>query len=315
MDYYAVLGVARDAEDIVITAAYKAMVKKYHPDVYTGSKAQANKKIREINEAYDTLSDPEKRAAYDKSIDSEGESVGDYETFEDEDDTSAILAEDWAIVAEYFPDAEESRKRLGKLSQSSALYFQIIILESKAGENQQEIADLVKAIFLERYFGTNSRLHKFVEQLLLKGHRSIAREINKAIKVLGTNASANIIGNIKKKYGFELYGKKSDGSYKWADPFERFLYSYEFPGEYEYFIETSYIPAKKQLNVTVTCVETAGTVINDEKREYDVVYFEVDTKNSIITIEPNNENYRQVSKYKDEEEALVLIRECLDEHA
>jgi hypothetical protein len=112
---------------------------------------------------------------------------------------------------------------LGKLSQSSALYFQIIILESKAGENQQEIADLVKAIFLERYFGTNSRLHKFVEQLLLKGHRSIAREINKAIKVLGTNASANIIDNIKEKYGFELYGKKSDGSYKWADPFERFL--------------------------------------------------------------------------------------------
>ena len=93
MDYYAVLGVARDAEDIVITAAYKAMVKKYHPDVYTGSKAQANKKIREINEAYDTLSDPKKRAAYDKSIDSEGESVGDYETFEDEDDTSAILAQ------------------------------------------------------------------------------------------------------------------------------------------------------------------------------------------------------------------------------
>ena len=53
MDYYAVLGIARDAEDVVITAAYKAMVKKYHPDVYTGSKAEANKKIREINEAYE----------------------------------------------------------------------------------------------------------------------------------------------------------------------------------------------------------------------------------------------------------------------
>ena len=36
MDYYAVLGIARDAEDVVITAAYKAMVKKYHPDVYSG---------------------------------------------------------------------------------------------------------------------------------------------------------------------------------------------------------------------------------------------------------------------------------------
>ena len=36
MDFYAVLGVARDAEDVVITAAYKPMFKKYHPDVYSG---------------------------------------------------------------------------------------------------------------------------------------------------------------------------------------------------------------------------------------------------------------------------------------
>ena len=36
MDYYAVLGIARDAEDVVITAAYKAMVRKYHPDVHSG---------------------------------------------------------------------------------------------------------------------------------------------------------------------------------------------------------------------------------------------------------------------------------------
>ena len=204
---------------------------------------------------------------------------------------------------------------MGKLSQSSALYFQILVLELKAGEKQQEIADLVKTIFLERYFGANSQLHKFVEQLLLKGHRAIAREINKAIKVLGTDASKNIIDNIKEKYAFELYGKKSDGNYKWAEKFERFLYSYELPGEYEYFIETSYIPAKKQINVNVTCVEAAGTVINDERREFDVVYFEIDTKNSIITVEPNDEKYRQVSKYEDEVEAFALIRECLDKHA
>ena len=315
MDYYAVLGIARDAEDVVIAAAYKAMVKKYHPDVYKGSKAEANKKIREINEAYDTLSDPKKRAAYDKSTDSESEGIGDYETFEDGDDTSTILAEDWAIVVEYLPDAEESRKRLGKLSQSSALYFQILILELKAGEKQQEIADLVRAIFLERYFGTNPQLHKFVEQLLLKGHRVIAREINKAIKVLGSDASKSIIDNIKEKYSFELYGKTTDGNYKWADPYERFLYSYELPGEYEYFIETSYVPAKKQINVNVTCVEPSNTVINHDRKEFDVVYFEIDTKNSIITVEPENDNYRQETNYKDFEEAVAIIRKCLDKFA
>jgi curved DNA-binding protein CbpA len=67
MDYYAILGIARDAEDIVVGAAYRAMVKKYHPDVFRGPKARANAKIREINEAYETLSDPKKRSEYDKA--------------------------------------------------------------------------------------------------------------------------------------------------------------------------------------------------------------------------------------------------------
>ena len=47
MDYYAVLGIARDAEDIVITAAYKAMVKKYHPDAvsYTHLTLPTNREV------------------------------------------------------------------------------------------------------------------------------------------------------------------------------------------------------------------------------------------------------------------------------
>jgi curved DNA-binding protein len=66
-DYYAALGVARDATDDDIRKAYRKLARKYHPDV--SKEADADVRMREINEARDVLSDPEKRAAYDQLAD------------------------------------------------------------------------------------------------------------------------------------------------------------------------------------------------------------------------------------------------------
>lgn len=68
MTHYEVLGVRKTASADEIKNAYKKLVKKYHPDVYVGDKAFAEKKIKEINEAYDVLSDPEQKQEYDESI-------------------------------------------------------------------------------------------------------------------------------------------------------------------------------------------------------------------------------------------------------
>jgi DnaJ-class molecular chaperone len=64
-DYYETLGVARDATPEAIKKAYRAMARKHHPDVNPGDKT-AEKKFKQIQQAYDILSDPEKRALYDR---------------------------------------------------------------------------------------------------------------------------------------------------------------------------------------------------------------------------------------------------------
>ena len=64
-DYYEVLGVSKDAEDAAIKKAYRALAKKYHPDMNPGD-AEAEKKFKEASEAYAVLSDAEKRRQYDQ---------------------------------------------------------------------------------------------------------------------------------------------------------------------------------------------------------------------------------------------------------
>jgi len=63
-DYYAILGVDRSADDKTIKSAYRRLARKYHPDVAKGKDA-GGEKFKEISEAYEVLSDPEKRRRYD----------------------------------------------------------------------------------------------------------------------------------------------------------------------------------------------------------------------------------------------------------
>src|SRR3954470_3993667 len=62
-DYYKTLGVARGASDDEIKKAYRKLARKYHPDV--SKESNAKERFQEVSEAYETLKDKEKRAAYD----------------------------------------------------------------------------------------------------------------------------------------------------------------------------------------------------------------------------------------------------------
>lgn len=65
-DYYEILGVSRNASPEEIKKAYRQLVKKWHPDRHHENKKEAEEKFKEIQEAYEVLSDPQKKSLYDR---------------------------------------------------------------------------------------------------------------------------------------------------------------------------------------------------------------------------------------------------------
>lgn len=76
-DYYKILGISRDANDKDIKKAYRKLASKYHPDKNPGNK-EAEEKFKEINEANECLSDPQKKRNYDTYGDSKGMGGGGF---------------------------------------------------------------------------------------------------------------------------------------------------------------------------------------------------------------------------------------------
>ena len=115
-NFYHVLGLSFESnpEITLIEAAYKALVKLYHPDVFTGNQKDMKRKISEINQAYEVLSNEVKKNKYDnelrnyyddKSFDFSEESFEDNDFF-----NPKFTDEDWEIACIVYPDLEKKKK-------------------------------------------------------------------------------------------------------------------------------------------------------------------------------------------------------------
>jgi curved DNA-binding protein CbpA len=182
--YYQILGVLEDAEDIVIRAAYKVLAQKYHPDKWSGSKEEATQRMSEINQAYGTLSDVNRRKSYDETL-----IRGEYTDATESAQSDVEVSQDWNAVLTYYPDLEELSKSLRRISTALEYTFKLILLEQKDFERRALVAQELEKKFLERYFGTNKEILKFAKLLIVGGHKDAAKELNKAVNLLGSSVN------------------------------------------------------------------------------------------------------------------------------
>jgi molecular chaperone DnaJ len=126
-DYYTVLGISRTATEKEIKAAYRKLARKYHPDVNPGNKA-AEEKFKEINQAYEVISDVEKRKKYDQ------------------------FGEGWEHAGQFSQSGQPGRQTYGTESDFGSFNF-----GGQGGGATFGGADGMESIFEQMFSGTRSR--------------------------------------------------------------------------------------------------------------------------------------------------------------
>jgi curved DNA-binding protein CbpA len=204
-DYYKILGVLDNAEDIVIKAAYRALAQKYHPD--KNQTKAAKDRMQEINEAYAVLSDPNDRKKYDGSRKKQ-----EYEEDNSRDtkDLLKSLDKKWNEALEYFPDLEDLTDELTKYSKQLEYTFKVMLIEGKEFKMRFEISERLKKAFLTKYFGGNSEIHSFANDLFNNQDFVSLKKLNKAVNLLGSDINPNVI---IEKIDSERPGDKKDKKY------------------------------------------------------------------------------------------------------
>jgi curved DNA-binding protein CbpA len=213
LDFYAILGVLPEAEDVVVRAAYRALAQRYHPDKWTGSASEAHRRMTEINVAFESLGNPEKRKAYDESWVSSNRA--DFSAADDYSEvfSSALDAveERWRIACGIFPDLIGFRARLDNLAPEASFAFVTSLLESKLYAKRAEICSQIERVFLERYFGSNPRITEFASLLFSAQQRPALRALNRMVDVLGTEVDpALIISKINSEFSLGTVWKSAE---------------------------------------------------------------------------------------------------------
>ncbi len=202
-DYYSILGVMPDAQDIVIKAAYRALAQRYHPDRAGGGSAQDNAYMAELNEAYAILSDADSRSRYDQSRNQSTPHRSSHLSAMEEqappgDDP---LAKDWRIAVNVYPDLAQIEQRLARFSWKLSNTYRAYLLEAKQFEGRHSLAALLENDFLSTYFGDHPKTMEFARKLVLERRREAALALNNMVRVLGLNSDPNrIIGKIARDF-------------------------------------------------------------------------------------------------------------------
>lgn len=206
IDYYAVLGVMPDSEDLVITAAYRALVQYFQRMKQTGDPKVALQRIAALDEAYATLGRTQTRAAYDKTHPITHQIEFCKEDADKEAAFSAALEDPeierkWKTACSVVPDLQALRQDLARISAAQAFAFVTILLETRQFEHRAEIVARMEKNCLRRYFGTNKTILSFARSLIFSGQCKAAKALNQLVAVMGSDVDpALLITRIRQEY-------------------------------------------------------------------------------------------------------------------
>ena len=205
-NYYHILGLSFESnpENSLIDAAYKALVKLYHPDIYKGNNRDLKRKITELNEAYEILSNANKKKKYDEqlsffhkknSYDFSDQHLEDTEKFNDK-----FFNNDWEIATIVYPELEEKIYKLNLYSKKLTLQFQFYLLETKKFHKNSDIMNKFINAFIEKKFGSSKLINKLSRFLIENKKKKEALYLNKLVKVVGSKSEKKIIDAFFKHY-------------------------------------------------------------------------------------------------------------------
>lgn len=192
-DLYAVLGVLPTAEDVVIHAAYRILSQRYHPDRYKGDPAEGAARLKRIQDAYATLSDPARRAKYDQDAESlASEEPGDAVRGENLLDAPGWRP-DWDLACHFYPNLRDTESQFRAMSSALGFTFCATLLETRRFPEGEAIARQMEQAYLGRSFGDNPEILAFAKRLLVAGKTEAVRTLRHALKVLGSSTPAGLI--------------------------------------------------------------------------------------------------------------------------
>ena len=205
-NHYHILGLSFESnpETSLIDAAYKALVKLYHPDIFKGNHKDLKRKITEINEAYEILSNIEKKKKYDEQLSyfhtKNSYDFSDLQLEDTEKFNEKFFNNDWEIATIVYPELEDKIIKLISYSRKLALQFQFYLLETKKFHQNEEIMNKFINAYIEKKFGTSKAINKLSKFLIENKKKKEALYLNKLVKVVGSKSEKKIVDAFFKEY-------------------------------------------------------------------------------------------------------------------
>jgi curved DNA-binding protein CbpA len=179
VDPYQILRVPFGASIEVCKATYKSLTKIYHPDVFVGEKAYAEKRMAELNAAFEYLNNAERKTKFDEA--GEKPNQKDHsQQYEPENDSeefnkaSKILQQNWEFACKYHPELLKLHEDLRELNSQTAFLFMAVIVEEKLYEKASELARYLEDQFLSSKFGEDPDIKKIAKQAVLSKEQALS---------------------------------------------------------------------------------------------------------------------------------------------